>query len=153
MAAKLPVIAAHNDGPAEILANGKYGFLFKNGNARDLANKIFNAIKLLEQTYLEDMIEDAHQHCMKNYDVKNTASKYVDDPTRVHLHNFFGTSHVDIFYHPHITLGYVESRDFRLPVTNTGLGFPYTFDRVFVSKMNKEGLWDDVASFPLGGKI
>lgn len=79
MAAKLPVIAAHNDGPAEILANGKYGFLFENGNAGDLASKIFHVIELLKQAKLDDMVENAYQYCLKNFDINITASKYVDE--------------------------------------------------------------------------
>lgn len=79
MAAKLPVIAAHNDGPAEILAKGKYGFLFENGNPKDLAAKIFHVVDLLKQGKLDDMIESAYQHCLEKYDVKVTAVKYVEE--------------------------------------------------------------------------
>jgi glycosyltransferase involved in cell wall biosynthesis len=77
MAAKLPVIAAEHDGPAEILGNGQYGLLFINENPADLALKIMEVVKLYNAKAIEPMIDGAYRHCCEHFDVRNTAANYI----------------------------------------------------------------------------
>jgi len=77
MAAKVPVIVANRDGPAEILDFGKYGWLFENENICDLALKI-EEVKILSQNdELSDLLESAYKHCIKNYDIQITVKNYI----------------------------------------------------------------------------
>ena len=78
MAAKLPVIAAEHDGPAEILGNGQYGFLFDNENPIDLAQKVMEVIKLYKTKEMKEKIDAAYYHCCENFDVRKTAANYID---------------------------------------------------------------------------
>ena len=79
MVAKLPVISAQGTGSAEVLGDGKYGFLFKNGNSEDLAKTILHVIALSQQGKLNNLIENAYRYCIANYDISITASKYIDE--------------------------------------------------------------------------
>jgi glycosyltransferase involved in cell wall biosynthesis len=76
LAAKVPVIASEIDGPAEILENGKYGIMFQNDNAEDLAGRIEYAISLYESGEIIRMIEAAHNHCLNNFNITRTAQQY-----------------------------------------------------------------------------
>lgn len=78
MAAKVPVIVAHNDGPAEIIAEGRYGFMFKNGDSEDLADKIMHVIELYRSASIKSITEEAYHHCIRNFSIKATASNYID---------------------------------------------------------------------------
>jgi len=79
IAAKVPVIVAHNDGPAEIIADGKYGLMFENGNAFDLAEKVLLFIQLSKKEKIKDMIEAAYQNCLEKFNVKRTALDYIKE--------------------------------------------------------------------------
>lgn len=76
MAAKVPVIASNIEGPAEILENGKYGFMFENNNVDDLSNKIIDVINLYKAGKIDQMIERAYKHCLAKFDIKATAHNY-----------------------------------------------------------------------------
>jgi len=77
MAAKVPVIAASHDGPAEVLDFGRYGFLFKNEDHADLAKKIRELLKMKPNNELRELVESAYQHCVNNFDIGITAENYV----------------------------------------------------------------------------
>ena len=73
MAAKIPVLVSDNEGPAEIIDNGKLGYLFRSDDAQDCANKI--------EAFLEGMtdemkVEKAYERVLTMYNVKETAARY-----------------------------------------------------------------------------
>ena len=76
MAAKVTVIASDIEGPAEILENGKHGMLFENNNSEDLALKIKNAIQLIENGEIDNMIDSAYNHCLNTFNITRTAQEY-----------------------------------------------------------------------------
>jgi glycosyltransferase involved in cell wall biosynthesis len=79
MAAKLPVIASNIEGPAEILENGKFGFLFQNENINELTEKISVVLSLYKTGKIEKIAIQAWKHCMNKFDIKTTAQNYCDN--------------------------------------------------------------------------
>ncbi|MBQ8043964.1 MAG: glycosyltransferase family 4 protein, partial [Clostridia bacterium] len=75
MAAKVPVLVSENQGPLEIIDNGKYGYSFKNEDAEDCANKI---IEIIEQGVDNKMIEAAYKRVEELYSVQQTAINYIN---------------------------------------------------------------------------
>jgi glycosyltransferase family 4 len=75
MAAKIPVLVSDNQGPMEIIDNGKYGYYFKNKDVYDCAKKIINII-----TNKKDLvkIESAYNHVKDNFNVKLTSVSYLN---------------------------------------------------------------------------
>ncbi|MBP3354249.1 MAG: glycosyltransferase [Bacteroidales bacterium] len=76
MAAKIPVLVSENQGPLEIIDNGKYGYSFKNGDANDCADKIIN---IIEQGVDLDMINAAYKRVEELYSVQQTARNYINE--------------------------------------------------------------------------
>lgn len=74
MAAKIPVLVSANDGPMEIIQNGKYGFYFKKEDANDCANQIKDIMSSTEEINL--ITESAFQYCLSNFDINKTAENY-----------------------------------------------------------------------------
>lgn len=76
MAAKLPVLVSSGQGPAEVTENDKFGWVFKNGDPNDLADKI----QYIATHYSDALAkaEKAMQHVRENYDVSVTARKYLE---------------------------------------------------------------------------
>lgn len=76
MAAKLPVLVSSGQGPAEVTENDKFGWVFKNGDSNDLADKI----QYIATHYSEALAkaEKAIHHVRENYDVSVTARKYLE---------------------------------------------------------------------------
>lgn len=76
MAAKLPVLVSSGQGPAEIVENNTFGWVFENGNADSLANMIIfimdNYAKSIEKS------ERAYEYVKSKYDVSVTANKYLE---------------------------------------------------------------------------
>ena len=74
MAAKVPVLVSENEGPLEIIENGKYGYSFENANNRDCANKI----KLfLQNKNDKEMIDKAYERVVNYFNIKTTAFRYL----------------------------------------------------------------------------
>lgn len=76
MAAKLPVLVSDIEGPMEIIGNGEYGMSFKSEDVDDLAEKLSI---ILQGGYDYSLIEKAYQHVCDEYDVRNTARKYISE--------------------------------------------------------------------------
>lgn len=76
MAAKLPVIVSDNQGPAEVIGYGEYGYIFENENIEDCANKI--EIFLKKENDLSQ-IENAYLRVKTYYNVAVTAQNYVQN--------------------------------------------------------------------------
>ena len=74
MAAKLPVVVSNIEGPKEIVAGGKYGHLFKVGDAEDCARAIKYVVANYDTQY---SIDEAYRHVQENYSVKTTAANYI----------------------------------------------------------------------------
>lgn len=75
MAAKIPVLVSENQGPLEIIENGRCGYTFKNGDPEDLANVI---IRIIKNGYPREMIEKAYERVCTLYDVRNTSRIYLE---------------------------------------------------------------------------
>ncbi len=76
MAAGIPIVSSAIEGPAEILANGKYGLLFENNDAKDLADKIEQAVKMYTEGTIKQLADHAYKHCVDNFDISITAANY-----------------------------------------------------------------------------
>ena len=76
MAAKLPVIVSANQGPAEVVGYGEYGYVFENEDIEDCANKIEIFLKKENDSY---QIEKAYSRVMNLYNVSVTAKKYIEN--------------------------------------------------------------------------
>lgn len=76
MAANVPVLVSAGQGPAEITEGDMYGWVFENGDVKDLASMI----KYIFSHYDEAMAksEKAREHVRLNYDVSVTAKRYLD---------------------------------------------------------------------------
>ena len=70
---KTPVIGSKTSGIAEIIRDGKDGFLFEPENSQDLASKI---IKMLKDARLRDvMSESCHKHFLEEFEVEKSTRK------------------------------------------------------------------------------
>jgi glycosyltransferase involved in cell wall biosynthesis len=76
MAAKVPVLISANDGPMEIIENGKYGFMFDNGDAEQCCEKIKQI--MTKEDHLDDFPDNAYRHVADNFDIAVTASRYIE---------------------------------------------------------------------------
>lgn len=74
MAAKIPVLVSENQGPLEIIDNGKYGYSFKNQDVDDCAEKLEMFLKHQNDC---TMIDKAYKHVIGAYNVKRTAQTYI----------------------------------------------------------------------------
>lgn len=74
MAAKVPVLVSANEGPLEIIDNGRYGFYFNNGDIDDCARALVN---IISDGVDACMIESAYNRVKTMYNVQNTARTYL----------------------------------------------------------------------------
>ena len=75
MAAKVPVLVSEQEGPLEIIDNGKYGYYFVVDDVEGCAEKI-KCISI--QQDLNPLLDFALKRVEENYNVKNTAMKYLN---------------------------------------------------------------------------
>lgn len=75
MAAKVPVLVSANDGPMEIIENGKYGFWFRKEDAEHCCEQIRQI--MLQREKLNTISDEAYQHVLKNFNIVNTVSLYL----------------------------------------------------------------------------
>jgi len=80
MAVKLPVLVSANEGPFEIIGQGKYGFYFKNGDFLDCAEKIK---KIMTEGVPSGMLELAHERAQTLYNVNRTAQRYLEEYRKI----------------------------------------------------------------------
>ena len=80
LAAKLPVLVSDIEGPMEIIGYGKFGMHFKSEDVDDLAEKLR---MVLQGGYDYTLVEKAYQHVCEDYDVANTARKYIEEYRRL----------------------------------------------------------------------
>lgn len=75
MAAKVPVLVSEQEGPLEIIDNGKFGFFFPVDNVKACAEKIEQISSLQD---LNPLLDLALKRVEENYNVKNTAKAYLE---------------------------------------------------------------------------
>lgn len=75
MAAKVPVLVSNQEGPMEIIGNGKYGFCFKTDDVDDCYLQIE---KIMAMDNINDMIAAAYYNVETKYNIKRTAIQYLD---------------------------------------------------------------------------
>lgn len=76
MASNVPVLVSTGQGPAEVTCGNKYGWIFENGSADDLSNKIVFIIE--HYTEALKKAERALGYVNNTYDVSVTARKYIE---------------------------------------------------------------------------
>ena len=76
MSAKVPVLVSNIEGPMEIIGYGAYGMCFKTEDVEDLADKLEN---ILKGGYDYTLIDKAYHQVCENYDVKQTAHRYLQE--------------------------------------------------------------------------
>lgn len=74
MAAKVPVLVSENQGPLEIIDNGRFGYSFRNKDADDCAAKIELFLKGGND---KAMVDKAYARVQAMYNVKVTATTYL----------------------------------------------------------------------------
>lgn len=77
MAAKIPVLASDAGGPAEIIAQNRYGTLFRSGDFAHMAQQIQTIVSAYP-IILANAQSKAYKHASENYSVQATARNYLD---------------------------------------------------------------------------
>ncbi len=80
MAAKIPVLVSDQEGPLEIIENGKYGFSFHSDDAEDYAKKI---VEVINCNHIGTIVQDAYDNMLKKYQVKDTARNYIKEYQKI----------------------------------------------------------------------
>lgn len=75
MAAKVPVLVSKNEGPLQIIENGRFGYEFANGDVEKLANKILD---IMHNYPGNVFLEKAYTHAKKKYSIETTAMSYLE---------------------------------------------------------------------------
>ena len=76
MASNLPVLVSAGQGPAEVTCGDRYGWIFENGSASELAKQIVYIFDHYEEAM--DKSDRALQYVRDTYDVSVTARKYLE---------------------------------------------------------------------------
>lgn len=79
MGAKVPVIASNIDGLLEISENGKFGIIFKNENAEELANKICYVYSLYKENNIINLVEKNYSYVSQKFSIAKTVSNYLNE--------------------------------------------------------------------------
>ena len=82
MVAKVPVLSSNIEGPVEIMtvndggSNQLVGYTFETQNPEDLAK---NIAEFVQNGRNEESVELGRRHVMANYDIRNTALRYLEE--------------------------------------------------------------------------
>ena len=82
MVAKVPVLSSNIEGPVEIMtvndggSNRLVGYTFETQNPEDLAK---NIAEFVQNGRNEESVELGRRHVMANYDIRNTALRYLEE--------------------------------------------------------------------------
>lgn len=85
IAAGVPVLVSSGEGPAEIICNGKYGWLFKRGDITSLAEMIEFICNHKDETECKRHL--ALKHIQDNYSVLSTAINYIKAYRNIYKNN------------------------------------------------------------------
>ena len=77
MAVKIPVLVSGQEGPMEIIENGKCGFYFESENIDNLVNSIKNIMQY-DKMGMSQIVNRAYDRVKSLYDVKITAKRYIE---------------------------------------------------------------------------
>lgn len=75
MTAGIPILASDAGACLEILGNGKYGYLFKKGNPKDLALKVFEMTKSLKN--VNEKVIKAKKYAENSFSIEKMANSYL----------------------------------------------------------------------------
>ncbi len=78
IAAGLPVVVPDSDGPCEIIKNGEFGYVFRKGDAKSLAD-ILEEIYSHYEEYAERVVSKARAHVEENYSVRHMVEQYLNE--------------------------------------------------------------------------
>ena len=76
LAAQIPVITSSGQGPAEVICENKYGWIFENGNVDDLTNKIEYILNHYHEAIEKAKL--AKKYVYQNFDIQSTANAYLN---------------------------------------------------------------------------
>lgn len=79
MAAMVPVLVSANEGPMEIIENGKYGYFFKNEDVENCALKIESIINADNSK----LIKAAYKRVYKDFNIEETANNYIEEYNKI----------------------------------------------------------------------
>lgn len=80
MVAKIPVLVSDQEGPMEIIKNGKYGYYFKSNDAINCAQEIEKIMNISTNT----VVSNAYQYAISKFNVKRTALEYINQYKKIH---------------------------------------------------------------------
>ena len=75
--ARIPILVSNIDGPFEIIKQGEYGHFFKKDDVNSLITSIKNIIKKTD-IEINAELEEAFNYAKENFDVKKTATNYLN---------------------------------------------------------------------------
>jgi glycosyltransferase involved in cell wall biosynthesis len=83
MAASVPVLISDINGPKQVIASGRFGFLFRSADDADCARQIEHIRRMrMEHTLtLTQQVSAARAHVLERYDIGRTAAEYVREYT------------------------------------------------------------------------
>ena len=79
-AAKLPVLVSDVEGPLEVIDGGRLGMVFKHGDAKDLADRLF---QFIQDGYDISIEEKAYQNTLDHYSIVRTTKRYLEEYQKV----------------------------------------------------------------------
>jgi len=79
LAAGVPVLASNIDGPAEIIAQTRGGFLFEKGNVENCATQIFRFIHMYQHNQVEVLMHHTLQSVEDKYSIQSCVRGYLTE--------------------------------------------------------------------------
>jgi len=79
IAAMVPVLVSDIEGPADIIQQGEYGYMFKKGDSVELALKILQVMEDKKKPGFKDKMEINYKYAKEHFDVSNTAKSYLHE--------------------------------------------------------------------------
>lgn len=76
MAMGIPCIASNLNGPAEIIGNNEYGFLFENENVKQLADQVVHVIENYEE--IKETVEKNTKRIKNKFDIKSMCKELLE---------------------------------------------------------------------------
>ena len=77
MCANVPALVSSGQGPEEVICGEKFGWVFQNGNYKDLAEKISYIINHPEESHKKSI--QGLKYARNEYNVNNVAKKYIEN--------------------------------------------------------------------------
>lgn len=75
MAARVPVLVSSIDSLSDVVCKGRYGRIFQAEDPDDCATQIAD---IIAHPYTEERLDEAYNYAKENFDVKQTANKYLN---------------------------------------------------------------------------